>query len=502
MTMNKNEILEKCKYYCDWKQDYSYIVSIFNFDKETIAPRGANEESDKALARIQQDIFKVLKSDDYINYVKEAYEKRNEFDEAHRRLFEFQYKEYIRNINISPELQYENSLLLGKSYSDWLNAKEKGDYNLYEPTFRKVVEMSRKLIELRDNKFATYYDMLLDDFEPGNNEVILDKFFSELKEGILPIIKKINASKQPRKDFLSYEVPIPLQERMSEFLLKFNGFDTNCGVLSTTEHPFTDFPSEHDIRVTTHYYLDMFTSNIYSVIHEGGHAIFGQNIPHELFALGLGDFITSAEHETISRFYENYIGRNKNYVYHLYNKTNEICGDIFKDVSFDEFYKGINIAEPSLIRTESDELTYCIHILIRYELEKDLINGKISTQGLNLEWNRKYKEYLGVEPKNDSEGILQDVHWTGAAFGYFPSYALGNAYGAMILNKMKEDIDFDKALLDGDLEKIKNWLKDKVFSIAPLKDPNEWIKAITGKDFSTKDYINYLHEKFSKLYKF
>ena len=500
--MNKNEILEKCKYYCEWKQDYSYIVSIFNFDKETIAPRGASEESDKALARIQQDIFKVLKSGDYISYVKEAYEKRNEFDEAHRRLFEFQYKEYIRNINISPELQYENSLLLGKSYSDWLNAKEKGDYNLYEPTFRKVVEMSRKLIELRDNKFATYYDTLLDDFEPGNNEVILDKFFSELKEGILPIIKKINASKQPRKDFLSYEVPIPLQERMSEFLLKFNGFDTNCGILSTTEHPFTDFPSEHDIRVTTHYYLDMFTSNIYSVIHEGGHAIFGQNIPHELFALGLGDFITSAEHETISRFYENYIGRNKNYVYHLYNKTKEICGDIFKDVSFDEFYKGINIAEPSLIRTESDELTYCIHILIRYELEKDLINGKISTQGLNLEWNRKYKEYLGVEPKNDSEGILQDVHWAGAAFGYFPSYALGNAYGAMILNKMKEDIDFDKALLDGDLEKIKNWLKEKVFSFAPLKDPNEWIKAITGKDFSTKDYINYLYEKFSKLYNF
>lgn len=498
--MNKNEILEKCEHYCEWKADYNYIISIFNFDRETIAPRGASAESDKALARIESDYFKVLKSDDYINYVKEAYEKRDEFDTPHKRLFEFQYRDYIRNINITPELQYENSLLLGKSYTEWLNAKEKGDYNLYEPTLKKIVEMSRKMIELRGNKFSTYYDTLLDDFEPGNNEVILDKFFGELKEGILPIIKKISTSRQPRRDFLSYNVEIPLQEKMSEYLLKFNGFDTNCGVLSTTEHPFTDFPSEHDTRITTHYHTDMFTSNIYSIIHEGGHAIFGQNIPHELSILGLGNYITSAEHETISRFYENYIGRNENYIKHLYNKTKEICPDIFNDVSFDEFYRGINIAEASLIRTESDELTYSIHILIRYELEKDLINGKISTQGLNLEWNKKYKEYLGVLPNNDSEGILQDVHWTGGAFGYFPSYAIGNAYGAMILNKMKEEMDFDKVLLDGNLELIKNWLKEKVFSIAPIKDPNDWIKEITGRDFTTKDYIDFLYEKYSKLY--
>ena len=305
-----------------------------------------------------------------------------------------------------------------------------------------------------------------------------------------------------REDFLEYSVPIPLQEKISNFLLKFNEFDTNRGLLSTTEHPFTTFPSENDIRVTTHYHENMFTSNIYSVIHEGGHAIFGQNIPHKFFTIGLSDNITSAMHETISRFYENYIGRNPHYIKHIYNKVKEICNDIFSDVSFDDFYKGINIAKPTLIRTDSDELTYCIHILIRYELEKDLVNGKISTQGLNLEWNKKYKEYLGITPPSDKEGILQDVHWTGGSFGYFPSYAIGNAYGAMILNRMKEDFDFDKALEDGDLLKIKNWLKNNVFDIAPMNDPNDWILKITGREFTTKDYIDYLNEKYSKLYNF
>ena len=324
--MNKEEILEKAKYYTEWKLDYDYIISIFSFDRETIAPRSASIESDRALARVESDVFKVLKSDDYITYVKEAYRLKDEFSEPYRRLFIKQYKDYISMANISPELQYERSLLLGKSYTDWLVAKEKGDYSLYEPTFKKVVEMERKIIELRGNKFPTYYDTCLDDFEPGNNEEILDKCFNELKEGIIPIIQKIRASSNnPRRDFLNFEVPIPLQEQISKYLLEFNKFDTNCGVLSTTEHPFTDFPSEHDTRLTTHYYLNMFASNIYSVIHEGGHAIFGQNIPHDLFTLGLSNAITSAQHETISRFYENYIGRNKNYVYHLYNKIQETC---------------------------------------------------------------------------------------------------------------------------------------------------------------------------------
>ncbi len=499
--MNKKEILEKANYYNEYFKDYSYILEVFSFDHETVAPINSTNEANKAMSRVSNDLFKVLKSDDYINYVIEAYNHKDEFDIEYQRKFELQYREYEKSKNITPELDYEMSLTISTASSMWKKAKEKNDYSLFEPHLKKIVELKRKEISLRDKKFDTPYDSLLDDYESGNNERILDKFFEDIKNGIVPLLKRIvNSKKKIREDFLTYNVPIWKQEKLSNWILNFNDFDLNSGVISTTEHPFTCFPSEHDTRITTHYHENDYLSNIFSVAHEGGHAIFGQNEPHKFFTVGMEESMTSAMHETISRFYENIIGRNRNYLLHLYNKTNEVCGDTFKDVSFDEFYEGVNIVRPSLIRTEADELTYCLHILIRYELEKGLINGTIDTKDLNVLWNKKYKEYLGIEPKGDKDGILQDMHWGGGLFGYFPSYALGNAYGAMILNRMKKDLDFDETLKEGNLKAIKEWLKNNVFNIAGLNDPNEWIKKITGKEFSTKEYIEYLSQKYEKIY--
>ena len=270
-------------------------------------------------------------------------------------------------------------------------------------------------------------------------------------------------------------------------------------MLMTTEHPFTTNFGPQDVRVTTHYYEDSFVSNICTTLHEGGHALFMQNEPEEFYTEHADDNMSNAMHECISRFYENLIGRSEAFVRFVYPKFMEIAGDTFGDVSERELYEAMNIAKPGLNRCDSDELTYSLHVLIRYELEKAFINGVISVDEIPALWNAKYKEYLVVDVPNDAEGCLQDVHWT-MSYGYFPSYALGNAYGAQILNTMIKEFDVYAAVEEGDLAKILSWLKERVFSIASISTPEEWIRAITGEPLNTDYFLDYLERKFTALY--
>ena len=499
--MNKKEILEKANYYNDIFKHYGYVLSVFEYDRETVAPKGANEEGSEAYSHVANDLFKITKSDDYVNFVKVAYKNRGMFDKYYQRLFELNYRSLTRNDKITPELQHEMTLAQNIGFNKWIEAKEKNDYSIFEPSLKKIVELNRKIINLKAPGVAHPYDVLLDEYEKGNNEEILDEFFNKLKAHIVPLLSKImNSKKEIRKDFLSRKFSNQKQEKIALHCLKYNKFNMNNGALGTVEHPFTTFPSEHDVRVTTHYHSNMFLSNIYSIIHEGGHGIFGQNEPKYFYEIGLAGNQSSAQHETISRFYENIIGKNKAYVYNLHSKLQKICKKELKDVSKEELYEAVNIVEPSFIRTEADELTYSIHILIRYEIEKELIDGTLSTEGLNKVWNQKYKEYLGITPKDDREGILQDVHWSEGLIGYFPSYALGNAYGAQIFDTMNKDFDVEKVLEEGRMSAILSWLKKNVFSYGSLLDPNDWIKKITGEELNTDHYIKYLENKYSKLY--
>ena len=362
-----------------------------------------------------------------------------------------------------------------------------------------LIDFTRRSIDLRDEKKPTYYDSLLDDYEKGNDHVQLDAFFGALKERIVPLMKRIVAEGKPiREDFLTRSCPIPEQEAFSKYLLRIEGLRESALVLMTTEHPFTTNFGANDVRVTTHYFEDNFISNIFSTLHEGGHALFMQNEPQEFYANHAANAMSNAMHETISRFYENLIGRSEAFIHFVYPKLLEISGNL-SDVSERELYEAVNIARPSLIRTEADELTYSLHILIRYELEKAFINGDITVDKIPALWNAKYKEYLGIDVPNDVDGCLQDVHWTGM-FGYFPSYALGNAYGVQILRTMQKDFDVFAAVERGELSKVADWLREYVFSCASVMDPDEWIRHITGESLNPDYYLSYLEEKYSKLY--
>ena len=484
-------------------KNYLHVCTIMYFDLYTVCPEDARENEGDTLNYFQNEAFKLQTSDEMKQLIVDLHNEIDTLeDPLDRRLVELSYNDYEKTKNVTPEMAMKLSQAQSKAYITWLKAKEKADYSMFKEPFGELINIMKEAIKTRDNVLPNFYDNYLDDHERGMLVKDLDPFFEELKVGLIDLINKIKNSKHViRRDFLSRNVPIYKQEEFSKYLLNLNGYDFKRGALTTTEHPFTIPVAQKDARVTTHYYEDMFLSNIFSIIHEGGHAIFMQNEKPEDYEHFLEDNITNGMHESVSRFYENVIGRSKEYIHLIYPKFKEIFGEEFPDVTEQELYEGANIVEPSLLRTEADEVTYGLHVIIRYEMEKLICNGEISLDEIPAKWNALYKEYLGIDVPSDKEGVLQDVHWT-ENFGYFPSYQIGNCYNAMYVLKMREDFDLDKAVSTGDFKTINNWMKEHVFKRSNELEPKEWIREITGQDLTPKPFLEYLNKKYKDIYKF
>ena len=495
------EKLKRLKEILALLKKYEHALGIMYFDFETIVPKDAREEEAEILDFFSNEHFKISSSDEMKELTQYLYDNKDKIeDPLDVSLINKLYDKYQKIKNITPEFDLKMSNIFSRSYNTWLKAKEAKDYNLFKDVFKEVIDIEKEAVGYRENKLPNYYDNLLNDCEEGLLQEDLDPFFKELKEGLIDLINKIKNSKHViRRDFLNRKVPIHKQELFSKYLLELNGYNFNKGVLSTTEHPFTSDIAKNDARVTTHYHEDMVLSNIYSIIHEGGHAILMQNEREEDYEHFINDYVTNGMHESVSRFYENIIGRSKEYVHLIYPKFIEIF-DEFKDISEQELYEAINIVEPSLIRTEADEVTYGLHIIIRYEMEKMICNNQIQVEDIPSMWNKLYKDYLGVDVHNDAEGVLQDVHWT-SGFGYFPSYAIGNCYNAMYLKRLEKELPFKELILKGDFKTINQWMKDNVFVHANVLTPKEWIKELTDESLSPKAFLEYLNNKYKEIYR-
>ncbi len=484
-------------------EQMQHILSVLSFDNETVCPPKGQEEDGRDIVFLSEEIYKIEKSDEFRRLVREL-RKEGGLDAYAERLLVLLSREMRRNESVTPELQSEWSQAQQDAFRLWTKARQEKDYGLFAPSLSRIVSLSRKLVSLREDYDPEHpYQSLIDDYEYGFRQEELDAFFRTLAEEIVPLLRRIRlCSYRPREDFLSRPVPIHKQEEFSRLLLELNGFDFERGALATTIHPFTSQIGKDDVRVTTHYDVNSFSSNLYSIVHEGGHALFGQNLPGEVFSSHLGEgSLTMAKHESVSRFYENLIGRGRSYIHRIYPLFHSLFAEEMSDVSEEELYEGVNAVHlDNPIRIEADELTYSLHILIRYRLEKDLMEGKAETDGLDRRWNALYEEILGVRVPDALQGILQDVHWT-SGFGYFPTYAMGNALGAMYFEKMKEQIPAEEEIAKGDMKSILNWMKQNVFSRAALLDTKPWIEQITGRPFSADDYVLYLKRKFASLYR-
>lgn len=502
--MSVNDKIEKLYSYLQKKERLHHAISILNYDLETAAPEGGMEDDSKSIVELQDQIFALNKSEDYIALVKDIhdhdYESLGEYD---KKLIRDLYKNIRIEESIDEKTNREANELFTQGYIAWLKAKKDDDYQEFAPVLKQIYEMQKKLLLLRyDCDKEDLYNTLFSDYEEGFTANDLDTFFDDLEKGIVPLLNKIRkASYSPRHDFLDRFVAIPKQEEFTRFLLSHNGFDFKRGSVSTTEHPFTEQFGQNDVRVTTKYIETNFISNMYSIIHEGGHALFGQNVPDALFTHHLGEgCLTMAKHESVSRFYENIIGRSQAYIDSIYPSFIKLFEKELGDVTSHDFYEGVNYVDlNNPLRTEADELTYSLHIIIRYRLERMIMKGEADFATLDKEWNRLYKELLGIDVKDSKTGILQDVHWS-SGFGYFPTYSLGNALNAIYVKALDKDLGLEKTVREGRMDLILDWMKKHVFEKAPILNTKEWIKEITGEEFSAKPYIDYLTEKYTKLY--
>lgn len=479
---------------------YHHAEALLSFDLETVCPKKAMEKQGETMAFLGSEAFKIIKQKEFTDACERLYADLEELDEPYQVLARQLHREYMKSKNITPEFQHELSLIMNKAYIDWLEAKQASDYSIFSPSLEKVRDAELKIVSLRNENRSDPYDSLLDDYERGITVQDLDEAFGTCKERLMPLLEKIKKSRKSiRSDFLSRTVTDEQQKKYAEYLLNVLNYDFTRGMFSTTEHPFTSDIARDDVRLTTHYHEDSFISSMYSIIHECGHALFAQLQPVADHDSKIANNMTMGMHESVSRFYENRLGRSEAFIGHIYEDTKKIFPELLDDVSERELYEAVNIVQPSFIRTEADEFTYTFHVIIRYEIEKMIMNGRAKIEELPKIWNDKYEEYLGIRPRSDKEGILQDMHWS-SGFGYFPTYALGNMYNAMYYNRMKNELDIDAALRAGDFTSINGWMAENVFAKANRLDAHEWIRNITGREFTPVDFLDYLQDKYSELY--
>lgn len=392
-----------------------------------------------------------------------------------------------------------------KSYVAWTNARKDNDFSEFAPHFSKMVKLNQIVAKHYGHK-DNPYDALLDLHEPGLTTKEVKKMFDHLTPKLIDLLKKIKKSPHYTKGYVGQEFVGKVyskenQEQLCNFVLKKIGYDFESGRMDVSPHPFTTELGSGDVRITNRYNVNDFRESLSVAMHEGGHALYEQGVDSKYANTPLDGGISLGIHESQSRFWENMIGRSAEFAKFLTPVLHAFFSENLGKTDPDVVYKLLNQVDPSFIRTEADEVTYNLHVAIRFEIEEGLINNKIKVSDVPKVWNNKMKKYLGVVPDSDANGCLQDVHWSYGPMGYFPTYTLGNLYSAQFANKMKQDIDIDGSIEKGELGTILSWLRTNIYTHGSLYKPAELIKKVTGEKLNPKYFINYLNSKYKKLYK-
>ena len=476
-----------------------HAQSILFVDGDTVAPKNSWKGRGKALSYVGELMYRQLVNPETGEVLETILQHKDETDEVTFRRAEVM-KESYDDLHILPMEEFvAYQELTNESSAVWHDAKEKSDWNTFAPYLEKLIAARRRFASLKDPAKPAY-DILLDQYEKGAVMADLDPFFRTLREELSPVIREVAAREKPVPAFMKGPWPIAQQRIFSDKLMVLEGLDPlNCAI-GETEHPFTGGPNKWDIRITTHYHEEDPFSSMYSVIHEGGHALYEMDVRDDLQFTGLAGGVTMGVHESQSRFYENIIGRSRAFCAPLLKILKEVFPEQMKGVTEEELYSAINLSKPSLIRTEADELTYSLHVMIRYELEKAMIAGNLKVADIPGEWNRLYKDVLGVDVPDDRRGCLQDSHWSTGYIGYFPSYALGSAYGVQMLRQMEKTVDVWGTVAKGDLSPVTAWLTENIHQYGALKKPQDLLPAAMGGPLDATVYTDYLKKKFSELY--
>lgn len=480
---------------------YSYAMSQISFAGETQDPKNAAEDRGEALTCLDTLHHQTLCADSTKELLDSLEGYKDELTDMEKAELFVLKRMYTQSSCIPAEEAGAFALLTCQATEVWHQAKKDNDWDAFAPYLDKIVATMVKFAGYKDSSRHPY-DVWLDEFEPGTSRAFYDSFFNQVKATIVPLVHQI-AEKgwQPDTDCISGTFDHDRQMELAVRVAEAEGLNMDALVVRESAHPFTDSVSSNNAFVTTHIFEDNVMSNVYSMLHEGGHALYEQGVNPAYNYTCLRGGTSMGMHEAQSRFFENIVGRSEAYSYPLLQLMKEIYPEQFSSVEPHEFYLANNKAIPSLIRTEADELTYTLHIIIRYEIEQALFAGTITAKDVPVLWKKLYKDYLGVDVPDDSQGALQDIHWAGGDLGYFPTYALGSAFGAQFLDAMKrEGIEVDDLMADGNLEPIRDWLEERIWKYGRSKDATELMRIACGQDFDASYFCDYLKEKFIGIY--
>lgn len=417
-------------------------------------------------------------------------------------------RDYEMETVIPRELATDIAKLSADAYEAWVTARQKNDFSIFQPKLADWVNISRKKAELMSkiegNEKKSLYEVLMDQFERGLTCEKLDKVFGEVRTHLVPLIKEIAGKPKPDTSFLKHEFDATVQSKVSFQISKDMGFDLERGRMDVSVHPFTTtIGAAEDVRITSKYKPDDLSMGLGATIHETGHALYEQGLPAEFASLPSGKAVSMGIHESQSLFWERMVGQGEHFWKKYFPLLQESFSQIPRDKTPTDFYNAYNIVEPGLIRVEADELTYPLHIILRYEIESGLISGDIKVdENLPKLWNQKMQDYLGITPQNDKEGILQDIHWSSGAFGYFPTYTLGAIYASQFYKTAKEKIPgLEQQIAQGNFAELKKWLNENIHSKGSLYPTGDQLcKLVTGEELNAGAFVQYLKEKYSKLY--
>ncbi len=484
-------------------QDIEGIQGILGWDLETYMPEKASPLRSKQLGTLAKLAHNLTVGPEMDAFMRELREPGvfSKLDSMTASLVKEVGRDYDRSKKIPLELIQEMVETTTEAHKVWVEAREKQQFKLFEPVLRKIISLNQRMAEALGYEDSPY-DALLDEYEPGLSVKQLDPLFAKLKAEIVPLLAAIQKSgyKPDTSCITSGTFPLEQQMAFSRTVLDAMGFDFEAGRLDLAPHPFSSGCGTLDVRLTTRVDEHDVFSALSSSMHEGGHGMYEQGVNPELNRTPLAGGTSLGIHESQSRLWENQIGRSRDFWQKFLPELKATFPE-FKDVSLDTFYHAINKVTPSYIRVEADEVTYNLHILVRYEIEKALIEGTMKVEEIKDAWNAKMQDYLGVTPENDAQGPLQDIHWSHGSFGYFPTYTLGNLYSAQFFNKAKQALPTLQAdIQQGDLKALKQWLNKEVHWVGKMEESDTIVRRVTGETLDASYFVDYLWNKYGEIF--
>jgi len=491
-------------------QRINSAASVLSWDQETYMPAGGGQARAEQIAVLQGLAHQKLVSSEIESLLSQwvdpetgqAIDQPGDlWDEPSRSLLREVWRDFSRAKKLPSDFVIALSRECSLAQQVWVEAKKKNSFAMFLPNLRTVLSFKRE-----EAQYLGYtdspYNALLDGYEPGATIATLEPVFAQLKARLVPLLKRITQSRVHIDDgFLRRSYAHTSQLEFGRLVLTAMGYDFERGRLDLSAHPFTTSFHPTDVRVTTYVHEHDLPSCLFSCIHEGGHGLYDQGLDQQYYGTPLGDSVSLGIHESQSRLWENCVGRSRTFWRFFYPILQQTFHDQLGNVSAEGFYTAVNCVKPSLIRVEADELTYNLHIMLRFEIEQDLIEGKTRPEDLPEIWNRKMEEYLGIVPPTDTEGVLQDVHWSFGAFGYFPTYTLGNLYSVQFFEQaMKEIPHLEDQIATGQLTSLRRWLGQKIHRWGRMFTPEHLSRRITGSPVDPEPFLAYAEKKYGEIY--